>query len=89
MTSPDLPAIIARVRDADYESQQDLTDAKVLADECSRLQERVRVLEALLRSTMELAEWMSGSGDFDALGNWAEGRATCNRARAALEGIER
>lgn len=63
-----------------------IDEIPALATECERLRERVARLEEALRATVELAEWMSGSSDFDALGNWAEGRATCDNSRRILEG---
>lgn len=41
-------------------------------------------LRSLVGRLLELAQWMSGSSDFDAGGNWDEGRALCEEARAAL-----
>ena len=67
---------------------RELEEVARMAAENARLRERVGVLEAALRATVELAEWMSGSSDFDALGNWAEGRAACDNSRRILEGCE-
>ena len=104
MTSPDLPALIARVRELQAKAdppqtpgyvrvgQVDLTEwasvsdeILLLADECSRLQERVRVLEKALRVVYRGWHERSDEGE---VSNWPMTDQAMAFARAALEGIE-
>ena len=60
------------------------SDLDTLRAEVERLRAENAELRALGTELHDLAAWMSGSSDFDALGNFEEGAALLKRARAAL-----